>query len=480
MQKIITNSLRGRRNGDSGLNGKYPETPRYIYSDKFFTDELIVNLRARVLAVSIFLYFFLENGSLGLIPDRYVLIYRSIRISDFILYGMIFYSFVRVKEYKTLFTSRALLLPKIFLAYILFEFLVSFIRYGFNPIEYFFRLKGIWTSFLIFPILLLLKRNGLPFLIKIFLPVAIISNILYILSALTGIPFLAGISITRQLISDNIEVFRVYGGTFFGELYFLGIVYFWITKKFRMWQIFLVVLFVIPHILAFGRTAWAYFIFIIILMIVFNSLRKKMFRILFRQTLILVFLAAIIIFSFIQFIPESSFYIDAVKARLTQGQEDVKYDEGTYGTKTVTQNGSLIKLWKESDLLLGIGMHPMWVVEPQTRQEQVYYSAFCDVAWPSVLAAYGAIGLALAIIIQIYYLFMAYKLIRKIPDGTIWGFFVLIFFSKLIFDLLITFSFAFVSTTLWGFFFIYYQISIIVYVYERSKEAELNKQLVKA
>ena len=477
MQKVIANNFKFRKNGKPAE--ELTDTHRFSYSEKYFTDELVLNLKTRFLALAIFAFFFIENGGLGLIPDKYVIVYRSVKISDFILYGLVFYSLFMYKEYKDLFSSKALLLPKIFLAYLLFEFLVSFIKYGFNPLEYFFRLKGVWTSFLIFPFLLLLKRKGLPFLIKIMLPIAIISNVLYILSAITGIPFLAGVSIVKQRISGDIEVFRVYGGTFYGELFYLGFVYFWITKKFRLWQMFLVVLFIIPHILAFGRTAWAYFIFIIVLMIVFNSLRKKKIRVLFRQALIMVLLAAGIIIGFIQFIPESDFYIDAVKARLSQGQEDVKYDEGTFGTKTLTQNSALVKLWSESDIILGIGMHPMWVVEPQSREETIYYSAFCDVGWPAVLAAYGLIGLILAVIIQIYFIIISYRMIRKIPDGTIWGFFTVAFFSKLVFDMVVTFSFVFVSTALWGFFFINYKIAIAVYIYEKVRQAKLTGEPIK-
>src|SRR5207253_2042387 len=123
--------------------------------------------------------------------------------------------------------------------------------------EYAFRLKGLWSSFLVFPFLLLYKRNGLGFFIKILFPVAIISNVLYILTALTGIAFLPDITIISQRLPGEIVVYRVYGGTFFGEMFFLGFVYMWITRKFRFWQLFLVLLFLLPHILAFGRAAWA-------------------------------------------------------------------------------------------------------------------------------------------------------------------------------------------------------------------------------
>ncbi len=138
-----------------------------LYSENFFKEELVLNVKARILAVGIFLYYFIENGTMGLVPQKFYLVYRSIRISDLLLYGMVIYALFCWKEYKELFKSKAFLIAKIFLLYLLFEFVVSFIRYGFNPLEYFFRLKGIWTSFLVFPYMLLIKRNGFSFLIKL-------------------------------------------------------------------------------------------------------------------------------------------------------------------------------------------------------------------------------------------------------------------------------------------------------------------------
>jgi len=465
LQKVIANNFKIRRPGGES----YPGVKRYKYGEKFFTDELVVNLKARLLGIAIFLYFFIENGTLGLLPEKYYFVYRSVRISDLILYGTVFYSFLYYKEYKILIKSRSFFLVKIFLLFFLFEYFISYIKYGFNPIETFFRLKGLWSSFLVFPFLLLLQRNGLGFLIKLMFPVAIISNILYILSAVTGIPFLAGIAIVKQRLSGDIEVFRVFGGTFFGELFYLGFVYFWITKKFRLWQLSLLVLFIIPHILAFGRTAWVGFAFTILVMIILNSLRKRRIRIMIRQVVLMIILAGGIIFSFIQFIPESDFYIDALKARLLQGQDDVNYSEGTYGTRVLIQNNTLLRLWYENDIMLGIGMHPMWVIKPESHEEEIYYGAFSDVGWPAVLAAYGIIGLGLAVVLQIYLAITSFKIIKKIPDGTIYGFFVTSFFAKLLFDTLITFSYVFVSTNLWGFFNINYYLAIFIYSYEMMK-----------
>ena len=474
MQRVISNNFRFRKNsnGDSAQ----ADTKKFKYNEKFLRDSLITNMRARILAFAIFLFYFIEFGTLGLLPEKLYFVYRNVKISDFILYALIIYSMFCYKEYKDLFKSKSLRLPKLFLLYVIFEFVISFIRYEFNPLEYFFRLKGLWTSFLIFPFLLLLKRNGFGFLAKLIFPVAVISNILYILSALTGISFLGEVSIVKQRLTSDIEVYRVYGGTFFGDLFFLGMVYYWITKKFKWWQLFPAVLFAIPHILAFGRMAWAGFAFTIIFMIAINSLRKKNFRILFKQAFILAIFGLAILVAFIQVIPESGFYIEAVKTRLTQGQEDVKYGEGTYGTRVITQNASLIKLWSENDLLLGIGMHPMWVVQPESREEAVYYSAFCDVTWPGVLAAYGVIGLGICIIMQFYWIFVSFRLVRKVPDASLMGMFLILFLANLIFDVTVGFSYVFISTILWGFYFDNYYIAFFAYSYEYMKKKKLESE----
>lgn len=470
MQKVLANNYRIRKNGIS--EGAYPDVKRFNYSDKVFREELIISMKAKGLAIAIFMFSFIENGTLGLFPEKFLFVYRNIKISDFILYGLIIYSFFYYKEYRALLHSKSLLIAKILLLYILFEFFISFIRYGFNPIEYFFRLKGLWQSFLLFPLLLLLKRGGFTFLIKIVFPVAVISNFLYILSALTGIAFVSGVTIIRQQLPGNLEVYRVYGGTFFGELFYLGIIYFWITKKIKLWQSSLIALFAIPHILAFGRGAWAQLAFSIFLMIVLHLLKKKDFKILIRQAIVVITMTGALAFSFIQFIPESDYYISALKARISQGQDDIKYNEGTYGTRIITQNNALVKLWSENDLFLGIGMHPMWVVKPETREEMLCYSAFCDVGWPSVLAAYGLVGLLIAIILQFYYIFTTFKLIRKSPENNIYSLFLVLFLSKLIVDTFISFAISLVSTVLWGLFCIYPYIAFVVYSYEKNRELE--------
>ncbi len=442
-----------------------------LYSENYIKADLVLSLKARILALGIFLFYFIENGTMGIIPQKYYTVYRSMRLSDLLLYALIIYSFFKYKEYKNLFNSKLLIIIKIYLFYLLFQFFVSYLRYDFNPIEYFFRLKGIWTSFLIFPYLLLLKRGGLPFLIKIIFPVALISNLLYIITALTGVPFLPDVSIIKQRLPGDIEVYRVFGGTFYGELYFLGIVYYWITKKFRFWQIGLVALFIIPHILAFGRLAWIGFAFTIILMILLNSLNKRNYQILFKQAVILIIMGIGITIIFMKFIPESDFYIDALSARIFQGQEDVKHDEGTYGTRVIMQNNALVNLWRNSDIFLGVGFHPMWVIGPDSKEEVIIYSAFCDVTWPSVLAAYGGIGIFLAVFIQFYFIFYSFKIIKKSSQVNIYTFLIILLFAKLIFDLTVGFSIVFVSTGLWGFFSgLNIYIPVLVYIYDNYKK----------
>ena len=159
-----------------------------------------------------------------------------------------------------------------------------------------------------------------------------------------------------------------------------------------------------------------------------------------------------------------------LSARLFQGQEDLKYSEGTYGVRVVTQNSSLINLWLNSDVFLGVGMHPMWVVGAETREESVYYSAFSDVVWPSVLAAYGLIGFSIAVLIQIYYFFLSFKILKRIREASIYVLFVTFLFSKLLFDSTVGFSFIFLSTGLWGFFIsLNLYIPVLIYVYEQQR-----------
>lgn len=405
MVRIITNSFRTiSREISKKTNGQA--------FDKEYADSRLISSKAKVLAWAFFLIFFIENDTLGLIPKQFYFLYRNVRLSDIILYGLVIYSFITIREYEQLFKSKSLIIVKLMLIYLVLEFIVSTIYYSQNPIEYFFRLKGVWFSFLVFPFLLLLKRNGFNYLVKLVIPVAIVSNILYIFTALTGKPFLSGVDIVSQTLPGGIKIYRVYGGTFFGDLLFLGIIYKWITEKFRKYQLPLVMLFVTPQILALGRGAWLKFSVIIIVMIVWNILRKKDFKIILRQAIIFSFLSVSLIYSFITFIPQSDYMLEALNARAIQGQEDYEHSEGTYGTRLVSIS-RLIDLWKNNNVLFGIGMHPMWVIKPLTVEESFYVWGFSDVGWASVLAAYGAVGFLMAVIFQIYYFVITIKILKN-------------------------------------------------------------------
>ncbi len=466
MEKTVSSFVKFRK----PAYGSFPKKSDLIYNEGEFVRNLKLDLRAKLLAFALFLYFFIENGTLGLIPEKYYFVYRNVRVSDLILYALIGYSFFMYKEYKELFRSKSLLVTKILLAYFIFEFGLSAIKYQFNVIEYFFRLKGLWSSFLLFPFLLLYKRDGIIFFIKIIFPVAIISNVLYILSAITGIPFMPDTSIISQTLPGDIEVFRVFGGTFYGEFFFLGIVYFWITKRFRFWQVFPFLLFVIPNILAFGRQAWVSFAFTIFIMAVVNFLKKKNFKLILRQVVIISILCLSILIGFIELIPESGHYFEALQARLFQGRDDIKYSEGTYGARVLFQNDALLRLWSNSDRVFGVGMSPMWVYRPESFEEQVYYNAFCDVTWTGILAAYGVIGFALAVIFQVYIIFTSYKIIKRSRENNVQLFLVIIIFSKFLFDSFINFSFALFSINLWGLYGITaFYAAIITFNYEKLK-----------
>jgi len=476
VQKTLINNLGFKKTPD--FNELKSSKSSVLYSENFLKEELFLNTKVRLLAIGIFLYFFIENGTLGLIPSKLYFVYRNIRISDILLYGLTIYSLARYKEYSDLFKSKPFFVAKVFIAYLLFEFVVSAIRYGFSPIEYFFRLKGLWTTFLVFPFMLLIKRGGLPFFIKIVFPVSVISNILYAVTALTGIPFLPDVSIISQRLPGEIVVYRVFGGTFFGDMFFLGLIYYWVTKRFRLWQIFFAFLFILPQILAFGRLAWAYLAFTIFVMIILNSLNKRNFKLLFRQAVILTILGISLTFIFIKFIPESDFYISALNARIFQGQDDYSNSEGTYGTRVIMQNAALLELWMKSNILLGVGMHPMWVVGPESKEEAIYYSAFCDVSGLSVLAAYGLIGFALGCIIQFYYAFLAIKILRVTKEISIYTLILTLMFSKLLFDSTVGFSYVFLTTGLWGFFInLNMYIPVLIYLYEKNLKEKKNSKM---
>ncbi len=461
MVRIITNTLRSKNNTpiDRSANS--------INSQSLKTN--FISKKAKVLAWVIFLYFFIEKDTIGIIPSQFYTLYRAVKISDLILYGLVIYSFFNIKEFESLYKSKTLTIVKILLVYLFFEFIISVVLYSQNPIEYFFRLKSLWTSFLIFPFLLLFKRNGLNYLIKLVLPVAIVSNILYILTSVTGRAFLPGLDIVKQSMPGGLQVLRVYGGTFWGELFFLGFIYIWITDKFRLYQLPLVILFVTPHILAFGRGAWAKFAFIIIVMLIWNMLKKKNLKTVFRQVALICILGTLVIITFIKFIPRSDYYMEALGARVSQGEEDYKYGEGTLGTRLASTK-RLFALWINSNVLIGIGMHPLWVIKPVTVEENLYAWGFSDVKWASVLAAYGAIGFILAVIFQIYYSIVVIKILKHSRNTDIILLFVVIMFSTMFFDTIFDYSNTLITFALLGFYHVSINIAAIAYKFE-----EMNK-----
>jgi hypothetical protein len=434
-----------------------------------FSDILIqknyLTLNAKILAWGIFLIFFVENGTLGLIPKNFYFVYRSIRISDLLLYGLTLYSLFNMKEFVTLYKSRVMILPKLILLYLLFQFIVSSILYDYNIFEFFFRLKGMWMCFMVFPFLLLLKRRALGYLVKLILPVAIVSNILYIMSAVTGIAFLPDIGISEQDLPGGLKVFRVYGGTFYGELFFLGFIYNWMTKKFRVYQFILAILFIIPHILAFGRSAWIYFTITIAMMLIWYALKKKELQIAIRQVFMMSLLIGGLIYAFIQYVPSSDYFFEAIGARVEQGQDNYKYSEGTYGSRLANIE-ALLTLWSNSNIFFGIGMHPLWVVRPETVEDTIYIWGFSDIGWASVLTAYGLVGFILALLYQIYNFILCLKILRRSVYSDLLLFFVFMFLSRLFFDSVINYSYMGLSVGLWGFWSTTFYVAALTYKFE--------------
>ena len=432
-------------------------------------EKIVVKPNAKLLAMVFFLYFFIESSTLGLIPKQFYFVYRNIRISDLLLYAMTIYSFYNIKEYRELFSSKLLIIPKIILIYLFVQYIVSSILYAYNPIELFFRLKNIWSSFLIFPLLLLFKRKGFGYLVKLVLPVAIVSNILYILSAVTGMAFLPDVDIAQQNLPGGLKVYRVFGGTFYGELFFLGFVFNWITKKFKLYQAVLAMLFVTPHILAFGRNAWFYFTFSIVVMLVWNSLRKRDIKTALRQLGIVAVFTGLLFVVFSRFIPESDVMFEAIGARVEQGENDLKYNEGTYASRMANLS-ALMQLWTSGNVFFGIGLHPMWVIKPLTVEENIYAWGLSDIGWAGVLTVYGLVGFILAALFQIYYFIKSYSICKNTKYTDILVFFVLILLIRLFFDSVISYSYKGLSVSIFGFSSITIYISAMIYKFEHPDE----------
>jgi hypothetical protein len=462
MVSIITNSYRSLA---------YKVQKEY---DDFFdenkSDSMLLSKKARVLAWIIFLIFFIENGTLGILPRQFYMIHRTVRASDLLMYGVIIYSLFNAKEMAVLYNSRASIIIKIMLLYITMHFIGSVIFYKYDLVETFFRLKFIWASFLVFPFLLLLKRNALHYFIRILFPFAIVANLLYILSSLTGIAFLPDISIEKQSLPGGLQVYRVFGGTFFGELFFLGFIYYWITRKIKFYQLFFIILFMIPHILAFGRSAWIYLSFTIFVMFVWNMLKKKNFKIILRQLVLVTVIASALIYTFMRFIPKSDYLTEALGARIEQGQDDYKYQTGTYGSR-LENTRVLLEYWLNTNMLIGIGMHPFWVIRPVTVEENIYGAGFSDVRWIGILVAYGLIGFVIAAAFQLYYFTISFKLLKKTNDYDIYIFFILTLFSKFIFDSVINYSYMLFTTSHLGLSFnLSFYMAVLIYKYEKYSE----------
>ncbi|MCI0450121.1 MAG: hypothetical protein L0Y79_10135, partial [Chlorobi bacterium] len=373
----------------------------------------------------------------------------NMRISDFIMYFLIVYSFFNLKEYAELYYSKVLLIVKILLLYFGFQFIISVILYEQNIIEYFFRLKILWLSFFVFPFLLLIKRGGVQYLARLVFPVAVVSNILYILSYITGIALMPEISIEKQNLPGGLQVNRIFGGTFYGEFFFLYFVFIWITDKIRPAQLLLAMLFITPHILAFGRASWAFFAFTIILIFLWNFLKKREFKILLKQGIVLTLFIGAMIYSFNRFFPQSEYLTEAIGARIEQGQENLENLTGTYGTR-MANSAALIQLWLNSNVMFGIGMHPMIVIKPATSEELIYAWGFSDVRWSAILAAYGLTGFIIVVLFQIYYLQKCFMVLKKTKNSSVYTFFTIMFFSTMLFDTLINYSYNLVTVRLWG------------------------------
>lgn len=439
MVRIAANKIRTIRRFNRPFEKPFEEKKTSDFLAKTF-----VSPKAKMLAWAFFLLFFFENGTLGLIPQQLYFVYRNVRVSDLLIYGLIVYALWNSKEYYIYYNSKILLIFKLLGVFFLFEFIASSVIYDYSFIEYFFRLKYLWSTFLIFPFLLLIKRNGLWYLIKLIIPVSVISNILYIMTALTGYRFLPDINIALQTLPGGLQVYRVFGGTYFGEFIFLGIVYYWTTQKFKLPLLIPAILFSVPHILAFGRAAWLRILSIIILIFIWNIYRKKNFKIFIRQTIIIVVFGAVIIFGFMQFIPESSYISEALGARVQQGKEDYVYEQGTYGSRMVALS-ALLELWQKSNIIFGVGMHPMWVVKPVTVDESYYSWGFSDIRWAGVLAGYGLFGFGLVFFFQIQFIYASAKLMLKNKNSDLFQFFIIVAFSTFAFDTFVNYSYGLLS-----------------------------------
>jgi len=450
------------------------KTQNPAFSNEGIISRGLVPLNTKLLAWVIFLIFFIEAGTLGILPKSFYFLYRNVRLSDALLYCVVIYSLFCVGEYRDLFFSKSFIIIKLLFIYLFFQFIISVISYKVEAVEYFFRMKFLWLSLLVFPFMLLLKRNGLIFLVKFIFPFAVVSNILYIISAVTGVAFLPDISIVQQILPGGLKVWRVYGGTFFGEFFFLGIIFYWTEYRFRLIHLPLVVLFGLPHILSFGRGSWIFFIFAISFIIVWGSYRKHNIKSAIKQAVVLGITIFVFIYAFNKFLPEPEELSESIQARIEQGQDDFKYGEGTLATRLANQK-ALFELWAANPVF-GIGMHPFWVIKPVTTLEAIYAWGFSDLKWVSVLVAYGAVGFLIALAFQVYYLFQSFKLLRKVNLMNINYFFLLIFLLMMLRDSVLGYIFSLITVGINGLgIMTALYVANIVYLYEKYSSGDLRK-----
>ncbi|HEY3250082.1 MAG TPA: hypothetical protein VGK25_03085, partial [Ignavibacteria bacterium] len=165
---------------------------------------------------------------------------------------------------------------------------------------------------------------------------------------------------------------------------------------------------------------------------------------------------------------------EAIGARIQQGQDDLKYGEGTYGTRAANLN-ALLELWAANPVI-GIGIHPFWLISPLTTEEAIYAWGFSDIKWAGLLAAYGTIGFLLAILFQIIFIYLCFKLLRKIKLSDINYFFLLFFLLNMLRDTLLGFDYNLITVSIYGLGSINaFFVANLVYLYEKNIKPVDNK-----
>lgn len=173
-------------------------------------------------------------------------------------------------------------------------------------------------------------------------------------------------------------------------------------------------------------------------------------------------------YTFTKILPGSDVLLESLQARVLQGQEDIKYQEGTYGTR-LANNSYLIEYWLQGNIAFGLGMHPFWVIKPETVEEATLYWGFCDLNWTPILVSYGLVGFLLYCLFQIYYTYLTFKIAKNSRENDIYTFFVLMLLSSLLFS---SFNYSLVLFTIsrWGLgSTISFYIAALVYKYENIR-----------